>query len=147
MEPLLNESIRDQVKSAFEPMKEPVHILYFEKKEDCDYCEDTRKLLEEVSSLSEKITLEVRDLDADKELAEHYKIDKAPGYAVTRIQDDETIDYGIRYFGIPSGSEFSTLIYDILLVSSGDSTLSLETREYLKTLEQPVSLMVFVTPT
>jgi glutaredoxin-like protein len=147
MEPLLNESIRDQVKAAFGPLKDAVHIIYFQKADNCDYCADTRQLLEEVSSLSDKITLEVRDLNADKELAERYKIDNAPAYAVTRKEGDEIIDYGIRYYGIPSGSEFSTLIYDVLLVSSGDSTLSKETREYLKTLEQPVSLMVFVTPT
>ena len=39
------------------------------------------------------------------------------------------------------------LITDILLASERDSGLSAETREYLKTLKEPLHLQVFVTPT
>jgi alkyl hydroperoxide reductase subunit AhpF len=147
MEPLLDDSIKDQVKTAFEQMKEPVRIVFFEKQDNCETCESTRQLLEEVSALHDLISLEVHDLEADAELAQKYNIDKAPVYSVARIVGDEIVDYGIRYAGIPSGSEFSTLIHDILLVSAGDSNLKVETREFLRNLTEPVSLLVFVTPT
>ena len=60
---------------------------------------------------------------------------------------DVRTDYGVRFAGIPSGHEFSTLIHDLILVSGRDSGLSPETRAFLKGLEKPVHLQVFVTPT
>ncbi|MEI7846578.1 MAG: thioredoxin family protein [Chloroflexota bacterium] len=56
-------------------------------------------------------------------------------------------DFGIQYSGVPSGHEFSTLINDIVLVSSRDSGLSAQVREELKKLEKPLHMQVFVTPT
>jgi alkyl hydroperoxide reductase subunit AhpF len=53
----------------------------------------------------------------------------------------------VRYAGIPSGHEFSSLIQDLILVSGRDSGLSEQTREYLAGLKEPVHLQVFVTPT
>ena len=56
-------------------------------------------------------------------------------------------DYGIRFYGIPSGYEFSTLIQDIVMLSRGDSGLSEQTKAQLDMLEDSVHLQVFVTPT
>jgi len=61
--------------------------------------------------------------------------------------EDGPIDYGIRYAGIPSGHEFSSLIQDLLLVSRRDSGLNEQTRDFLGGLKVPVYLQVFVTPT
>ncbi|HSQ16551.1 MAG TPA: glutaredoxin, partial [Anaerolineales bacterium] len=61
--------------------------------------------------------------------------------------DDQITDYGIRYAGIPSGYEFSSLIQSLVLVSGRDSGLAPETRQALADLKQPVLLQVFVTPT
>jgi len=60
---------------------------------------------------------------------------------------DQILDFGVRYAGIPSGHEFSSLIHDLVLVSGRDSGLSEETRQFLSSLDQPVLLQVFVTPT
>ena len=56
-------------------------------------------------------------------------------------------DYGIRYYGMPAGYEFSTLLDAILDVSKGESALAAESKEKLAQLSQPVHLEVFVTPT
>jgi alkyl hydroperoxide reductase subunit AhpF len=56
-------------------------------------------------------------------------------------------DYGIRYYGLPAGYEFSTVLDAILDVSKGDSGLEAESKEKLAHLAQPVHLEVFVTPT
>ena len=110
-------------------------------------CGDTRQLVEEVAALSEKLGLSIYDINADAVAADLYHVDKAPGLVIT-AKDGETItDYGIRLSGIPSGHEFTTLIQDILFVSGRDSGLSAATREFLKSLEKPVHLQVFVTPT
>jgi alkyl hydroperoxide reductase subunit AhpF len=101
---------------------------------------------EELAELSDKITLEVYDFVDDKEIAEQYNIDKIPATVVMK-GGDQAKDYNIRYFGIPSGYEFSSLIEDILMVSAEDSGLSDTTKEYLASLSEPVHLQVFVTPT
>jgi len=70
------------------------------------------------------------------------------GAIVIAAKDDGQItDFGIQYAGIPAGHEFGTLINDIVLVSGRDSGLSEEVRQFLKNLEKPLHLQVFVTPT
>ena len=147
MSELLDENIRKQVEEIFNQLKEPVHILFFGSNEDCEYCQETRQLVEEVASLSDKVSLEVHDLQADAALAVQYHVDRTPGLIIAAKDGDQVSDYGIRLSGIPSGHEFNSLIQDILLVSGRDSGLSEKTRNYLKTLTSPIQLQVFVTPT
>jgi len=144
---LLNDGIVQQVREVFTNLKDPVQILFFGRKNDCEYCPDALQLIEEVAAISDKLNVQVYDLDEHAELASRYQMDKAPGLLIVGGQGEEIVDYGIRYAGIPSGHEFSSLIHDLLLVSGGDSGLEAETRTYLKDLQQPVHLQVFVTPT
>lgn len=147
MTKLLNDAIVKQVKDVFDQqLNHPVGILFFGKKADCDYCEDARQLLEEVVSISDKLSLSVYDLDEHAETARQYGVEKAPGIVFVGLDGDQIIDYRMRMSGIPSGHEFSTLIHDLLLVSARDSGLSQATREELKRLNKPVHLQVFVTP-
>jgi glutaredoxin-like protein len=145
---ILNESIRTQVQDVFEnQLKHPVGIILFERKEDCETCADTRQLLDEVSSLSDKITLEVFDFEEKADVANQYHVDKVPGIVFVGKDGDQVIDYGVRISGIPSGHEFSSLIHDLILVSGRDSGLEQKTRDELKKLTKPIHLQVFVTPT
>jgi glutaredoxin-like protein len=146
-EKLLNEEIIGQIEEIFDRLEREVEVLYFEQQDDCTYCADTRQLLEEVTAISDKITLRVHDLDADQALAQQYRVDKAPGFALVGKDGADLMDYGVRFAGIPSGHEFSSLIHDLIRVSSGDSGLSEQTRQQLKGLKTPIHLMVFVTPT
>lgn len=143
---LLREADRNVLIEEFSKLHNPVKLVMFTQEMECQYCRETRALVEEISGLSEFISAEVFDLVHDAEIAERYNIDKIPAIAVTK-GGEQPKDYGIRYFGIPSGYEFSSLITDILLVSSGDSGLSTETRNWVAGLESPVHLQVFVTPT
>ena len=63
----------------------------------------------------------------------------------TVIQGDT--DTGIRFYGIPSGYEFVSLMEAIKMSSTGDSGLSPAARDYLKSLDKDVHIQVFVTPT
>ena len=147
MTSLLNDEITTQVSEVFSQMQDPVQVLFFGKDEDCDYCDDTQQILEEVAGLSDKITLNVYSLEKDKAIAQQYKMDRAPGFVIAGKDGDQLLDYGIRYAGIPSGHEFSSLINSVLLVSGRDSNLSEDIRDMLKDLDQPVNMLVFVTPT
>jgi glutaredoxin-like protein len=146
-ERLLNEQVAQQVRDVFKQLTQPVALLFFNKKDDCDYCEDTRHLLEEITMLSDKLHLTVYDYDEDNAIAQQYKVDKVPGLVIAGLDGDQVLDYGIRMAGIPSGHEFSSLIHDLILVSGRDSGLDQKTRGYLAQLKQPVLLQVFVTPT
>lgn len=149
--PLLNEDVQKQVRQIFEEIKSPVTIVMFTQSNDgkvsieCQMCADTRMLLEEVSALSDKITLEVRDLVADEQLAQTYRVDKIPAIVLRGGLDNN--DYGIRFYGIPSGYEFGSLIEGILLASKGSAELSPKTMEAIQKLDRPVHIQVYVTPT
>ncbi len=150
---LLNDSLQKQIRQAFEALTGPVKIVMFTQSEnalECETCADTRQLLEDVSALSDKITLEVHDFVGDATLAEQYHVDKIPAVAILSggdVPDSTPKDYGIRLYGVPAGYEFSTLIEDILMVSQQKLTLNARTLDELKKLTQPVSIQVFVTPT
>ena len=143
---LLNAEIREQLETEFTKLDGPVKLVMFTQANECQYCKETRQLAKEISELSDKISLDVYDQVADAEVVEQYNIDKIPAIAIVK-DGDEPRDYGIRLYGIPSGYEFSTLIEDIAMVSSGESGLSDATKTYLAELTQPLHLQVFVTPT
>lgn len=146
-EKLLNENIVSQIREVFEQLDKPVEVMFFGSKADCEYCDDTLQLAGEVVAISDKLNLKKYDIDADAELARQYNVDKVPGLVIAARDGDQVTDYGVRLAGIPSGHEFSTLIHDLVLVSSRESGLSQETRRFLQDVKQPVLLQVFVTPT
>jgi glutaredoxin-like protein len=143
---ILNDDIKQQVRDEFSNLTNPVKLVMFTQEMECQYCSETRSLIEEVGELSDKISVEVYDQIADKEVAEQYNIDKIPAVAIVADGED-TKDYGIRLYGIPSGYEFSTLIGDIVMVSQRESGLDSATKQYIQELETPLHLQVFVTPT
>jgi glutaredoxin-like protein len=147
---LLKEEDRQHLIKEFEALKNPVKLLMFTQELECQYCRETRMIAEEIAELSDSISLEVYNFVTDKEVAEQYDIDKIPAIAVLGDGDeseDESKDYGIRYYGIPSGYEFSSLIEDLMMVSQGESGLSEATKAQIADLTEPVHIQVFVTPT
>ena len=147
MEKLLNEQVVGQIKQAFTSLSNPVQILFFGSRENCEYCGETQQLLEELSSIDSRVRLSTHDLQDDAGLAAQYRVNKAPAIVIAATDGDKIIDLGIQFSGIPSGYEFSTLITDILFASKRDSGLGAATREFIKSLTKPLHLQVFVTPT
>lgn len=111
-------------------------------KQPCETCSQTEELLEEVASLSDKLKLTVHELSAAKEQAFALGINCVPAFIFKGASRGN-----VRFFGIPSGYEFSALIADLVDVSNGTTDLSNETRQYLTTLTEPVNIKVFTTPT
>jgi glutaredoxin-like protein len=152
---MLNKEVREATQKKFnEELVNPVSLVFFTqeagrlvvpdhlKGQECLYCKETRQLLDEVSRLSEKITLTIYDFTADQDKVTEYGIDKIPALVIRNAND-----YGIRFFGIPSGYEFMSLIEAIIDVSKGRTGLSPKTRETLQALQKDVRIQVFVTPT
>jgi glutaredoxin-like protein len=148
MSQMLDDGIIKQLNELFADLNRAVEVLYFgSKTENCQYCNETQQLLEEVSVLADKVTLHVYDIEEDRELAEQYGVDKVPGFLIAGVEGDGIVDYGIRFYGIPSGHEFTSLVTDLMMISKGDSGLSDDGRAFLADLKQPVNLQVYVTPT
>ena len=145
---LISEKDAEHLRSEFEAnLSNPVKLLMFTQTIECQFCLETRQIVEEVAALSDKITVDVYNFVTDKPIAELYGVDKIPAVAIVRMEDGEETDYGIRFYGIPSGYEFTSIIEDIMDVSSGDSGLQPKTREAVAGIAVPVHLQVFVTPT
>ncbi len=123
----------------------PVTLAIFTQELECDYCKETRELVQELAGLSGgKLTVEVYDFVNDKAKGDALGIDKIPAIAVLGAGGR---DNRIRFFGIPAGYEFASLLEAIEMTSRGDSGLSPASRGKLKGLTAPVNLQVFVTPT
>jgi glutaredoxin-like protein len=138
----LGERERRYVLQKFQGLKDPVRLVMFTQETECEFCADTRALVEQVASLSPLLSAEIYNFVLDREKATEYRVDKIPAIAIVGAAD-----YGLRYYGIPAGYEFAALIEDIVDVSRGDSGLSAESRSQLKQLDAPVHLQVFTTPT
>ena len=147
MEKVLNDQIVKQIQEAFAEVKEPVEVLLFGSKDNCDYCNETKQLLEEVTALHDKLALSVYDIQEHADVAGKFNVTNAPGIVIAAKDNAEVKNLGIQFSGIPSGHEFSTLINDIIIVSRRESGLDAKTREFLKNLDKPLHLQVFVTPT
>ena len=92
--------------------------------------------------MSDHISVEEHNLILDKEEASAYGIDRAPAIAVVGRSD-----LGIRYYGVPAGYELATLVDAVALAGTNEPRLSPATLARLETVEQPVDIKVFVTPT
>lgn len=139
---LLDDKLKEQVRDALGDLPNAVKLIMFTQEFECDFCRETRQLVEEVAGVHEQVSAEIRNFVLDKEEADSYGIDKIPALAVIGQKD-----YGIRLYGIPSGYEFSSLIESIRLASSGEPQLSAEGLDFARGLEEPVRIQVYVTPT
>lgn len=125
-----------------EKLVDPVKIIMFTQEIECRFCSDTRRLVQELATLSDKITVEIYDFVADDAKAKEYGIDKIPALAIIGKKD-----YGVRIYGIPYGYELQTLIEAIISVSKAKTDLSDNTKNILAEVKSPVHIQVFVTLT
>jgi glutaredoxin-like protein len=123
-------------------LQKPVRLVVFTQEYECPYCAQTRSLVEELASLSDKIGVEVYDFVADVDKVRGYGVDKVPAVAIVGERD-----FGLRFYGLPYGYEFGTLLEGIIAVSRGRADISDEARERLKNVKVPVHIQVFVTLT
>lgn len=109
----------------------------------CATCRDNLQLLEELVDLSDHLNLEVHDFKAEAESAGGRGIDKIPATVVRSADGGERA----RFFGVPAGYEFTTLLEDILEVGGAGPQLSPESAAAVEGLADDVHIQVFVTPT
>ena len=141
---ILREEDKREIKKIFSQLKDPVTIVHFTQELDCQYCSETKELLKEVAELSDKINLEIYNAQIDEEKMKEYEIDRVPALVPATVIRNEK-DYGIRYYGIPAGYEFASLLEDIIDVSNHRLDLDPKVKEKVENIDQPVDIWVFVT--
>ena len=93
----IDEETKQQLQIAFAKLATPVKLVFFTQRNSCPACEQQGKLLEEVASLSDNITLHIYDLVLHGDQSRNYRITKIPATAVVGEKD-----YGIRFYGVTS---------------------------------------------
>ena len=90
--PLISDEDRQFLTDHFsKEMKDTVKLVYFTQREskmlipshECMYCKETREILQEVSDLSDKIELEVKDFVGDSDEASRLGVEKIPATVIT----------------------------------------------------------------
>jgi glutaredoxin-like protein len=140
---LIPQKERDILTKQFsEKLVNEVRLVVFSQEVPCLFCKETELVVTELAEISPKIKVEKYDFVKDMMKAKEFRIDKIPAIAVIGKKD-----YGVRFYGIPSGYEFNSLVGAILDVSRAESGLSQKTKDVLKLIDNSVHIQVFVTPT
>jgi glutaredoxin-like protein len=140
---LIPQKERDILTKQFsEKLVNEVRLVVFSQEVPCLFCKETELVVTELAEISPKIKVEKYDFVKDMMKAKEFRIDKIPAIAVIGKKD-----YGVRFYGIPSGYEFNSLVGAILDVSRAESGLSQKTKDALKLIDNSVHIQVFVTPT
>jgi alkyl hydroperoxide reductase subunit AhpF len=139
---ILTDRDRAAVTEELRKLAGPVKVVVFGSQLDSQYSVETERLVREVAECSDQVEVEVYNLHIDREKAAAYGVDRVPAIVVEGARD-----YGIRFFGIPMGYEFTNLIDGMVVASSGEPRLGAATLERLQALAEPIHIQVFTTPT
>ena len=140
---ILTERDRAAVRAELAKLAGPVKLVVFSTSLGAsEYCAETERLVKEVAECSDQVTVEILNLHIDRARAEAYGVDRVPAIVV-----EGTRDYGIRFFGIPMGYEFTNLIDSMIVASSGTPSLGAETLDRLAMVKERIHIQVFSTPT
>lgn len=142
MEKLLNKDLQKQVKAILDPMKDKIAIVLFAKETDCESCEPTLQIINEVAELSEKISVKVYDLDKDVNEVAKYNIEMAPSFV---ILDKEDQYKGVKFNGIPAGHEFNSFLSALVEMSGEVSDVPADFAARVAKIDKPINIKVFVT--
>lgn len=153
MAALIGERDRRYLQSVFEKMEGRVKLAVFTEspsrlvvpgERPCTYCQETVQLVQEMASTTDKVEVQVYDRKLHPDVLREYGIDMVPAVLV---MDAGGMRRNVRFFGIPAGYEFGTLVEDVVDTGNGRTRLSPEVRERVQAIDVPVHLKVFVTPT
>ena len=137
----MGKDLLEETKRELKNMRKNVNILLFKSGED-EYSKDGEEILNTLAMNIKKINVKI--YDQNNEMAKNFNLKKYPALV---FLDEDGNDLNIRFYGIPYGYEYTTLIETIKMISTGDTSLSKEILDKVKKIENEVIIKVFVTPT
>lgn len=140
---MIDDSTKETVKKKLdERLENDIKLVMFTQEMECQFCSESRQMVEDLAQLSAKIRTEVYDFVKDEKLARSYGVKKIPAIIILGEKD-----YGIRFYGVPSGYEFAIFVEDLITVSRGKTDLSDDIKKKLADVTKKVHIQVLVTPT
>ncbi|MEW5878037.1 MAG: protein disulfide oxidoreductase [Acidobacteriota bacterium] len=140
---LLSEKDAKKVQEILNALPATVEVHFFTQELECQFCRETGELLRELAALSPKLKLVEHDFLLDKDAASAFGVEMVPAI----VPVGPAGDLGLRFYGIPAGYEFASLLESFKLAAGADPELAPETKEFLAQLAQELELEVYVTPT
>jgi glutaredoxin-like protein len=142
---LLSEQDRQLIAARLATLSSPVRLLFFTQTIGApDSTLIARQIIDELASLSDKVTVEEVNFVLEKERAAQYGVPDIPGIVLLRGEEDTRM----RFLGAPAGYEFASLLEAVVLAGSNDSGLTAESRQRIAAdVKDRLELLVFVTPT
>uniref|UniRef100_A0A7V2EFE8 Glutaredoxin n=2 Tax=Thermoanaerobaculum aquaticum TaxID=1312852 RepID=A0A7V2EFE8_9BACT len=140
---LLSEKDAKKVQEILNALPSTVEVHFFTQELECQFCRETGELLRELAALSPKLKLVEHDFLLDKDAASAFSVEMVPAI----VPVGPAGDLGLRFYGIPAGYEFASLLESFKLAAGADPELADETKEFLSQLAQELELEVYVTPT
>ena len=146
--------LKDQeaIKAKFAAeMAAPVKIDYFTKRESkleapgvkpCAFCKPTQNMLQELSALSDLVSLRVHQFEDDPEEKATFGVERVPGIVLRGPGPGF-----FKYYGMPGGTEFPAFVESLVDLSRWETLLLPDSVKALSELKSDVSVRVFVTPT
>ncbi|MBN1115521.1 MAG: thioredoxin family protein [Oligoflexia bacterium] len=138
---VFNEQQKKEIAESLAVVKKTVKITCVTRGTDCRYCSLTKEMLSELAVLSPNVDINFYDLVEDQERIKDLKIDKVPAVILHRGNNSN-----IRFFGVPAGYEFQTLLEDIIILGNNNSPLSLETILEINKIRTPLHIEVIASP-
>lgn len=142
---LLSERDRQTVRAHLAGLTHDVTLLFFTQTIAApETVLIARQVVDEVASLSERISVEEVNLILEKERSQQFGIDRIPGIALLK----DGVDTRMRFLGAPAGYEFSSLVEAVALAGGDDSGLTDDSKRVIaEKATAPIDIKVFVTPT
>jgi len=142
---LLSERDRKTVQTHLAGLTPDVTLLFFTQTIAApETALIARQVVDEVASLSDRVSVEEVNLILDREKSALYAIDRIPAIVLLR----DGADTRMRFLGAPAGYEFSSLIESVILAGTDDSGLTEDSKKLIaEKATAPMDIKVFVTPT
>ena len=139
---LMDQKTSDEVKKRLDALASEVKIVFFKETLICQTCGPAEDFFKEVSALSAKVKLEIYNRVIDTEKAAAYGVTLTPAAVIEGANGAR-----IRFYGIPAGYEFVSLLEALKNSAAPAQDLQAETLAALAEIKKPVNIKVFVTPT
>ena len=128
---LLSEDMKAQLRTLFEKMQgKAILKLYLDKRE---ISRELESYMRELASLSDKLTVDVADVNSSSNFAPCVMVFRADG-----------TDTGLAFHGVPGGHEFSSFVLGIYNAIGPGQSIDDKTRERIHEIKRPTDIKVLV---
>ena len=128
---LLSEDMKAQLRALFEKMQDNAILkLYLDNRE---ISQELESYMRELASLSNKLTVDIADVNASS--------DFAPCVRLYRADGEET---GLAFHGVPGGHEFSSFVLGIYNAIGPGQSIDDKAKEEIQAISEPTNIKVLV---